>query len=98
MESEISHQMTHRDLQSRAGLAKHAFPAIHISFRLDDKTGVSFPGELLIVNKLLAEMGGVVDLSTYALPAPIYKNARAACHQVGKVQRGNGSFINDCLI
>lgn len=40
--------------------------------------------ELLIVPNQPTEAGRVMNLSTYALPAPIYKNAGTICHQVGK--------------
>lgn len=68
--SDFSHQMTHKDLQSRAGLAMHAFLPIHISLNetcLDEKVGVSHPRELLIVPKFSTKMGGAIHLSTDAV-------------------------------
>lgn len=47
-----------------------------------------------MIPELLAEAGQTIDLDIDFLTAPVYKNTRAAYHQIGKVHRGGASIID----
>lgn len=58
---------------------------------------IQLPRELLIIPKLSAETSGAIHLDIDFLPARIYKDIRARCHQIGKIDKRGGNIINDGL-